>query len=174
MWLWLIRHAKSDWTGSAASDFERPLNQRAKRDGPRMQQWLQSGRWPAEWIWSSGARRARATAEYVAAAFPEAKCRTHPDLYGASADTLLAVIRETPAEVQGLAIVAHNPGLTTCINRLAGQALLDNLPTFGAALLQCLGPPEAVRFGAATLTTWMSPRSLPADGLAPDGWTPPR
>ena len=40
MKLWLIRHAKYDWHSGAATDFERPLNERGERDGPRMAAWL--------------------------------------------------------------------------------------------------------------------------------------
>ena len=34
--LLLVRHAKSDWGNPALEDFERPLNERGKRDAPAM------------------------------------------------------------------------------------------------------------------------------------------
>jgi phosphohistidine phosphatase len=34
--LFIIRHAKSSWDASNIDDFERPLNDRGKRDAPRM------------------------------------------------------------------------------------------------------------------------------------------
>jgi phosphohistidine phosphatase len=34
--LFLIRHAKSDWNDASLSDFDRPLNERGKRDAPVM------------------------------------------------------------------------------------------------------------------------------------------
>ena len=39
--LLLIRHAKSDWGNASLSDFDRPLNERGKRDAP---EW-HSGYW---------------------------------------------------------------------------------------------------------------------------------
>jgi phosphohistidine phosphatase len=34
--LLLVRHAKSDWENLELDDFERPLNDRGKRDAPAM------------------------------------------------------------------------------------------------------------------------------------------
>ena len=36
--LLLIRHAKSDWGDFSLPDFDRPLNERGKRDAPEMAQ----------------------------------------------------------------------------------------------------------------------------------------
>ena len=38
--LLLIRHAKSSWGDASISDFDRPLNERGKHDGPLMAQEL--------------------------------------------------------------------------------------------------------------------------------------
>ncbi|MEI9909506.1 MAG: histidine phosphatase family protein [Bacteroidota bacterium] len=32
----LIRHAKSDWSTASLSDFDRPLNERGRKDAPEM------------------------------------------------------------------------------------------------------------------------------------------
>ena len=32
----LVRHAKSSWDDAGLSDFERPLNERGKKDAPAM------------------------------------------------------------------------------------------------------------------------------------------
>ena len=34
--LLLVRHAKSDWGDTSLDDFDRPLNERGKRDAPAM------------------------------------------------------------------------------------------------------------------------------------------
>ena len=38
--LYLVRHAKSDWSYAGLADFDRPLNKRGKRDAPRMGKYL--------------------------------------------------------------------------------------------------------------------------------------
>lgn len=163
MRLWLIRHAKSSWSSGARSDFERPLNSRGERDGPRMQAWLAKQPNPVEWIWSSDAARARATAEFVARAFPNAVVEMDHRLYGADPETIVQVARETPANIETAAVVAHNPGITWCVNLLTGKRVTDNLPTFGAALLQWAGDAAALAPGKAKLQILTSPKALPLD-----------
>lgn len=161
MHLWLIRHAKSSWSSGARGDFDRPLNARGERDGPRMQAWLAKQPLPIEWLWSSDAARARATADYVAGAFPDVVLQLDHRLYGAAPETLVQVAQETPNTVETAAIIAHNPGITWCVNLLAGERVTDNLPTFGAALLQWDGGPDALAPSAASLEILSSPKTLP-------------
>jgi phosphohistidine phosphatase len=166
MKLWIIRHAKSDWGAGAASDFERPLNDRGRRDGPRMAAWLARQSTPARWIWTSDAVRARDTARYVAEGFAAAGPRLVEDhrLYDASAETVLDVLRETPADEQRVALVAHNPGLTYLVNLLAGTTVTDNLPTFGVALFTVPPPWLDLAFGHGELELLMAPKRLPVGG----------
>jgi len=166
MKLWLIRHAKSDWGDPARSDFDRPLNRRGRRDGPRMQSWMAAQEHPATWIWSSRAARARATAEFVAAAFAASSPTIVEDrrLYLAAPETLLDVLRETPAPEFSVALIAHNPGMTQLVNLLAGTAVLDNLPTFGIVRFDVQDSWSQLRFGGASLDLIMSPKRLETPG----------
>jgi len=163
MKLWLIRHAKSDWHSGAASDFERPLNERGERDGPRMAAWLATQDHPASWVWSSDAVRALATARFVADGFTAAGARIVEEhrLYGAAPETIVDVIQGTPAEVASVAVVAHNPGLTETLNLLTGEQVTDNLPTFGLARLDVPGDWPDVGFGTLELELLMKPKALP-------------
>ena len=163
MRLWLIRHAKSSWADSSLPDFDRPLNGRGRRDGPRMRDWLRNQAFGPSWIWTSDAARALATAGFVHGAFPDAQLFADHRLYGAGPETILDVVGETPAEVDSLAVVAHNPGMTDCINLLAGERVIDNLPTFGISRLQWFGGLDSLEFGRATLEILMAPRLLPQD-----------
>ncbi len=163
MKLWLIRHAKSDWHSAAASDFERPLNPRGERDGPRMADWLGGQTQPAAWIWTSDAARALATANFVARGFAAAAPQTVPEhrLYLASAARILDVVRGTPPDQTSVAVVGHNPGMTELLNRLTGAPVTDNLPTFGVARLEVADTWAALAFGTAALDFWTSPKRLP-------------
>lgn len=166
MTLWLIRHAKSDWNAGVASDFDRPLNDRGERDGARMARWLAGQPDPARWIWSSDAARAQATARFVAAGFAAGAPELILDhrLYLAGPERLLEVVRETPADIASVAVVAHNPGLTELVNLLAGHTVTDNVPTFGVARFDLAPPWEQVHFGAARLALLMAPKRL-GDGV---------
>jgi len=163
MKLWLIRHAKSDWSSGAATDFERPLNARGERDGPRVAAWLAGEPDPASWIWSSDAIRALSTADFVARGFAAAGAQVVAEhrLYDAGPERLLEVVRETPPEVTSAALVAHNPGLTVLVNLLAGETISQNLPTFGVARFEVPGPWAELTFGRAELELLTSPKHLP-------------
>ena len=57
--LLLIRHAKSDWGDFSLPDFDRPLNERGKRDAPVMAQRLLDKKITIDAFVSSPAKRAK-------------------------------------------------------------------------------------------------------------------
>src|SRR2546426_8804457 len=61
-----ISHAKSSWDDTALPDRDRPLNDRGKRDAPKMGKRLAKRDVKPDLILSSPARRALRTAEGVA------------------------------------------------------------------------------------------------------------
>jgi phosphohistidine phosphatase len=163
MKLWLIRHAKSAWSDSGVTDFERTLNQRGERDGPRMIDWFTRQSDPPTWIWTSSATRALATARFARSGFSvggDAVVELD-ELYLADADTLLDVIHRTPSEVQSVAIIAHNPGLTRLTNILADKPVTDNLPTLGTAKFAAPDSWQDVLPRTCTLEVIIAPKSLP-------------
>jgi phosphohistidine phosphatase len=164
MKLWLIRHAKSDWGDRGLSDFDRPLNARGERDGPVMATWLGEQSDPATWLWTSTAVRAEATAAFVRSGFGMADSAVVRDdrLYHASPEQILDVIRQTPADVHSVALVAHNPGLTWLVNAMGEDAITENLPTFGIARFDCRGDWASLTAGTARLDFLVSPKTLPA------------
>lgn len=119
----IMRHAKSDWSGSLA-DFDRPLNPRGENDAPRMGAWLRAEGWLPDHVVSSPARRAEQTVKRVcrALAVDPATIRWEPRIYEAGVGTLLAVLAECPV-CERVLLVGHNPGL----ERLSGY-LCPTLP----------------------------------------------
>src|ERR1700712_790747 len=61
--LLVIRHAKSSWDIGTLNDFERPLNDRGKKDAPIMAKRLVDKNVPIDAFVSSPAKRAKKTAE---------------------------------------------------------------------------------------------------------------
>jgi phosphohistidine phosphatase len=162
--IWIIRHAKSSWAQPGLSDFDRPLNDRGRADGPRMAAWLASQDAPAEWIWTSDAARARATAAFVERGFSAARPLVVEEhaLYHASARGALDVLRGTPEAVASVALVAHNPGLTDLVNLLAGNLVTENLPTFGVARFDVAAPWHSVGEQRADLEILTAPKEIPS------------
>lgn len=162
MKIWLIRHAKSSWSNPGKSDFDRPLNSRGKRDGPHMARWLAEQDDPATWIWSSDAARALATAEFVREGFSAGSDQpvTAHELYLASPELMIDVLKRTPAEIDSVAVVAHNPGTTYLLNLLTGSNVTDNVPTFGVARLQYSGSWLELGPGACSLDLFTAPKLI--------------
>jgi phosphohistidine phosphatase len=136
--LLLLRHAKSSWADPGLDDHQRTLNQRGRRDAPRMGDLVREIRLSPDVIISSDAVRARLTAEAVAEAARYAgKILFDPRLYLASPDSIVAVLQTVPdTKAETVMIVGHNPGLEGIIAGLTGEH--PDMPT--AALAQIVLP----------------------------------
>ncbi|MDT8376235.1 MAG: histidine phosphatase family protein [Mariprofundaceae bacterium] len=133
----LIRHAKSDWSHPELSDFDRPLNGRGRHDAPRMGNVLKERGTTFDLVISSPACRAITTAGKICGEIgylPENIVQI-PDLYLASASEMISIIQSTDDAIKHLALVAHNPGITTLANRL-GEMQITNIPTCGITIFE--------------------------------------
>lgn len=126
--LLIIRHAKAE-SSFTLNDFERPLNERGKKDAPVMAQRLLDKKIVIDAFVSSPARRAKKTAELFSESY-----KAHDDiilisaLYHAPAEIFYQVIKELDDTLTTVAIFAHNPGITYFVNQLAAVRI-DNMPT---------------------------------------------
>jgi phosphohistidine phosphatase len=133
----LIRHAKSDWNHPELSDFDRPLNGRGNHDAPRMGSVLKERDITFDLVISSPANRTITTAEKICEeiGYPPENIEHIPDLYLASASEMINIIQSTDDTIGKLALVAHNPGITTLANRLGGMQIA-NISTCGIVILK--------------------------------------
>jgi phosphohistidine phosphatase len=130
--LLLIRHAKSDWNSHASSDFERPLNDRGKKDAPVMAHRLLDKKIKIDAFITSPAKRAKKTASIFAEAYNEDKGKIifKEELYAAPEETFSEVIKRIDDKFDSIAIFSHNPGITDFANSLT-DVRIDNIPTCG-------------------------------------------
>lgn len=136
--LLVLRHAKSDRGDKAARDHDRPLASRGEADAPRMGTTLAALDAIPDCILTSTAVRARETTRLVAAAMGyDGEIVEEADIYAASVDMLLDVLRDYDEETTVL-LVGHNPGLEELICLLTGGVGAEpivRLPTAGLACL---------------------------------------
>lgn len=127
--LFLIRHAKSDQK-SGVEDFDRPLNERGKRDAPKMSQRLKERVHTIDAIVSSPANRALSTANYFADTFniKEHEIILKKELYLPEPLIFFKVISNISDTYTSVAIFSHNNGITEFANAL-GVARIDHMPT---------------------------------------------
>jgi phosphohistidine phosphatase len=123
--LFLIRHAKSSWDDTALPDKDRPLDDRGRRDAPKMGKRLAKRDVKPDLILSSPARRALTTAEVIAEKLDyKLKDIVVDDrLYAGGADDLLNVIHELGGKMERVMLFGHNPEVTELAHRARGRAL---------------------------------------------------
>src|ERR671916_469048 len=103
--LLILRHAKTQ-SDAPAGDHARELTERGDRNAMAMGARIRDLIGTPDAMITSDATRARQTAEIVAAAVDFAAPLTvEPRIYGADLDTLLAVVRRIPDEVQTAIII---------------------------------------------------------------------
>ncbi|MFC8368062.1 MULTISPECIES: histidine phosphatase family protein [unclassified Streptomyces] len=162
----VLRHAKSA-RPEGVTDHERPLAPRGLRDAPAAGRALAEADCLPGLALCSTAVRARRTWELAAAQWgTPPPVRHDPRLYHADVPELLDVVRETPAEVETLLLIGHNPGLEDLVLTLAGDGLDDTLdrvrakfPTSAIAVLSWRGAAwRDLAQGAALLTSLTVPR----------------
>jgi phosphohistidine phosphatase len=110
--LTLLRHAKSSWDGSAASDFDRRLSGRGHRAALAIGRELKAQGLAFDAAIASPAARVVETLAGVSEGYGSPIRAAYDErLYLASVPTLLAAIRATEDSADRLLVIGHNPGL---------------------------------------------------------------
>jgi phosphohistidine phosphatase len=131
--LFLVRHAKSSKDDPTLPDKKRPLNDRGRRDAPRMGVRLAKRDVEPDLILSSPAERALTTAQLFAEELDyKAKNIVVDDrLYASTADDLLEVIHELDDAHKLVMVFGHNPEMSDLAHRLSDK--IGDMPTCAVA-----------------------------------------
>jgi phosphohistidine phosphatase len=182
-YLTLIRHAKSDWETNA-SDHERPLNERGRRNAPAVgrflaRTYLGMNAVPAllplpDQLITSTALRAKTTAELMQ---PElgveaTKITLEPRAYLAEAKTLLQVVRECNDLWHHVMLFGHNGGISDFARKLLRRDHLDeDMPTCAAVLVELPWDSwAATEWEEARLVGYITPKLI--EKRFPEGYEP--
>lgn len=128
--LYIIRHAKSDWSDESLKDFDRPLNERGEKNAPFMGELLAKNGVIADMILSSPAQRAKTTAEIIAKKIGFEKSVTYNEtIYNAYLNELMEILTYTYDNINTLFLIGHNPALNALAYTLVEHK--ENIPTCG-------------------------------------------
>lgn len=158
----LIRHAKSDSKHPYSSDFERPLNERGRKDAPLMGKLLKELYPDIQLFISSPAVRAKHTAEFFAEQFgiERNKIKFDKTLYLASPHDILMTLSTLDNTLNSVAVVAHNPGITDLASHL-GRKFISNMPTASFAALNInTASWKSIELAPGTLENFHFPKEL--------------
>ncbi|NNG03684.1 MAG: histidine phosphatase family protein [Inquilinus sp.] len=167
--LYLLRHAKSDWSLPGQDDHDRALAPRGERAALVIGRYIARCDPPPDAILCSSAVRARRTLDLAASQWPETPpIEIDRRLYLAGAGGILARLAKVADAVDSLMVVGHNPDMQALAMHLAKDgptdllsALASKFPT--AALAAITLPLEHWRdIGTAsgTLTDFATPKTL--------------
>jgi len=133
--LLLIRHAKSSHKDTTLADHDRPLNKRGDQDRKSMSEHLQQRGENLQVVYSSSAIRSLIYAQTLCQQLG-IPLVTESAFYTFSPSTLINVLTQLPDNIHQLAVVGHNPAITSVVNHLVKENII-NVPTSGIAALNC-------------------------------------
>jgi len=129
--LYLIRHAKSDWSDGSLSDFERGLKKRGHKDLTTISSYLSLQQLQPDLMLSSLALRAQITADELKKKIDyQGQIHYMEELYNSRPETLMNVLTLQDDSYETIFLVGHNPELTEFANFLVKDNF-PKLPTLG-------------------------------------------
>lgn len=177
--VYLLRHAKSDWSDGALSDHARPLNARGKTAAPLVAAYLKRKGYQPALILCSTARRTVETLDLLKPVLSKTvQIRYEDPLYLAEPDKLLQRIQWVEEPFDSLMLIGHNPGMELLAAALAGQGktaaekarkatLKEKYPTAALAVLKFAATSwRGVTPGSGQLADFVRPKDL--DGVDSD------
>jgi phosphohistidine phosphatase len=136
--LLLIRHAKSDWDIKEFPDFGRGLNKRGLREASEIKNNLSSIINTIDFFVCSPAARTIQTLSIVLGndiSNPKL-VGFEPKLYLAESDAIEQIVKKKLNELNSVAIVGHNNGISDYLNSLTNNKYNLEFPTGSWVLLQ--------------------------------------
>ena len=162
--LLLLRHGKAE-ADHPQGDYPRTLKTRGKRDAQRIGHWLERQGLKPDCIISSGAERARLTAEKCAKVMgvPAPHIQFDDSLYLATPEQIWDSLQPLLKRCQRVLLVAHNPGLEQLLQQLLEEplAIPEDGKLMPTATLAHLSAEQNLAPGCWQLQQLVRPRSLP-------------
>jgi len=157
----LFRHAKSDWGAAYDSDHERPLNGRGRKAATLMGRYLAALDQLPDRVISSTARRAHDTVQRAGSAGNwQRPVELTAELYEASPDAVLGLIRRQDDAASSLLLAGHEPTWSLVVGLLVGGGSV-RMPTAAMARIdfeaECW---REVAPGGGALIWHVTPRML--------------
>lgn len=134
--LYLVRHAKSDWSEPGQKDEDRGLMGKGIKKTMLIVEYLKQKTVMPDLIITSPALRAESTAKLIAEGlgYPLSKIKKEKIIYKGDSDDIMDFIFETSDSLESLMLIGHNPTFTNLANRFLDE-ILEWLPTTGVVCI---------------------------------------
>lgn len=166
--LYLLRHAKSDWSDSSLKDFDRPLNDRGWKAAKAIGHEMRERELVPDLVLVSPAVRTKETLARAEEGFGDKlNVVENRAIYLAETETLLDLVRGTRDDADRLMIIGHNPGMHELVLVLASgpielrEEVAHKFPTAALAEISFdVGEWADVAVGTGRLRSFVRPRDL--------------
>jgi phosphohistidine phosphatase len=122
--LYLIRHAESDWKNEE-TDFDRSLTPKGIIDASVMQKRLDNLNFKPDIVICSPALRTKTTAQIITNNITTV---FESSIYEAPINNLIRVINALPNMHKNVALIGHNPAISSLVNYLTGDFMNNMKP----------------------------------------------
>ncbi len=157
--LLIMRHGKSDWGAGSQRDFDRPLNERGKKDAPRIGNELKSRNLTPDLIISSPAERAKMTAEKVAENSGYNKnIKWDESFYFGYFKEVINAVKKVDEQNETVLIVGHNPTWSSLVEHLSGEYF--DMKTANVCIIEFEGNWKDLKEKKCTFKNYISPKEL--------------
>ncbi len=169
--LLLFRHAKAERSVAGASDLDRALIERGRKDAGKLGAYMASHGLIPERVILSPAARCQQTWKYASDPMkPAPAAMSAEKLYDATPHAILAVIKDASASAHSLLVCGHNPGVQEVALMLiatgdidAREALREKMPTSGLVVIDfAIDDWARLHPASGRLERFVSPKSLDA------------
>src|SRR5262245_57078415 len=170
--LMLFRHAKATPSGRGINDRPRPLVERGRKDSAAIGAFMAGNGLIPDRVLVSSAVRTQETWKFSATEFRTLiDAKMAEQLYDATPETIITLIRETPASAHSLLVIAHNPGLHEVAQLLVSSGNADSrallkkkLPTAGLVVIDfAFDDWSQLRRESGRLDRYVTPKILKGD-----------
>jgi phosphohistidine phosphatase len=167
--LLIFRHSKAERALPGASDHERVLIDRGRKDAAKIGAYMASHGLVPDLVLFSTSARTEETWKFAAGAFKhKPPAQAERKLYDATPRAIMDVIKLAPADAHTLMIVGHNPGLHEVALLLiasgdidAREALREKFPTSGLVIIDfAFDDWRKLHAQGGRLERFVSPKSL--------------
>lgn len=132
----MIRHAKSSWKDIDASDFERGLTKKGKKNIDTIGSYLKLRGVKPDTVLASCARRTQETADLLSKKLEfEGRTNYMQELYYTDTETLKQILMLQESEFDNIFVVGHNPQITDMANMLIDEHI-SKIPTTGVVAIK--------------------------------------
>ena len=157
--LLIMRHGKSDWGAGSQRDFDRPLNERGRRDAPKIGSELKNRGLTPDLILSSPAERAKQTAEKASKSLEyKNEIQWEESFYFGYFREILEKLNKVDDSNETVMIVGHNPTWSDLTEKLSGKYF--DMKTANVCILEFNGSWKDLQEGKCKFVDAISPKDL--------------